>query len=30
MMIEKEYGTVDGTARFPSLWESSIEEGETV
>lgn len=30
MMIEREHGTLGGKARFPSLWESSIEEGETV
>ncbi|KAH6626208.1 P-loop containing nucleoside triphosphate hydrolase protein [Chaetomium sp. MPI-SDFR-AT-0129] len=30
MMIEREHGTLNGKARFPSLWESSIENGETV
>ncbi|KAK4194508.1 SNF2 family N-terminal domain-containing protein [Triangularia verruculosa] len=30
MMIEKEHGTLDGKTRFPSLWEPSIEKGETV
>lgn len=30
MMVERENGTLDSKARFPSLWESSIEKGETV
>ncbi len=30
MMVEREHGTLDDKARFPSLWESSVEKGETV
>ncbi|KAL2130486.1 hypothetical protein VTI74DRAFT_6340 [Chaetomium olivicolor] len=30
MMIEKEQGPLNGKARFPTLWEGSLEKGETV